>query len=220
MCALLHVGHFAEQIVKGLELLLDNLGSDDGDAASEASGQDASMPARGTSATAAGRGHALQQQQQLGNQSAAAPQVSAPHARRLSAPAAFPAAAVAPAAAGGAALGAVQVVLAPAAAQTALVVPVGLPLSAHTSPSTPVHLVQVCKQRQGPYDSGLTPSGGLLSGTGDTVAAHPGQSRSGSGLQLRNSNSSCKPISGQLGAAATFAQLPSVLDENVYLQDL
>jgi hypothetical protein len=220
MCALLRVCHFAEQIVLCLELLLDNLGSDDADAASQESGHDASMAARGVAASAPGPDHALQQQQQLVNQPAAAGQVSAPHARRLSAPAAFPAAAMAPAAAGGAALGAVQAAqavpapAAAAAAQAAPVAPAGLPLSAHTSPSTPVHTMQAYKQRQGPYDSG-----GVLSGTGDAVAARSGQSHSGSGPQLRSSTSSGNPLS-QIGGGAASAKLPSVLDENVYLQDL
>lgn len=209
------------QIVECLELLLDNLGSEDGEAGGIASGQNVSVRVRGVSAPAAPPDH-LHLQQQQGLEHAAGLQQDLQQYQRLSAPAALVAAAVPAAFAGGA-----QPMQAAAAAQAPAEVPavaaaaaaaqarpaaavVGLPLSAHTSPSTPVHPVQVPKQQLGPYDSGVA---------GDT-GTHGSQAHSSSS-QLRSSTSA-NPHSSHTAnqPGSTSGRRPSVLDENVYLQDL
>lgn len=81
--------------------------------------------------------------------------------------------------------------------------------------------VQAPKPQPGPFDSGLTPVGSALAGGADAggQASHTSVVHS-SGSQLRSSASGTHPHSSQLTPHGTGGRLASVLDENVYLQDL
>lgn len=218
------------QIAECLELLLDNLGSEDGseEAASHGSGRDVLLPAGHASAPAAAAEHCVQQQQQ--GQQLAGAQQELPHSGRLSAPAALPETALPAAAAGRAIPGPGQqqhqaaapaVALAPpaagavlaAAAAAAPVGAAGLSASAHVAPLTPVVAVQAHRQQQVPYDSsGAGGMGGNMHGSSQVHS---------SSSQVRSSISG-NPYSSQLARqpGAGGARRASVLDDNMYLQDL
>ena len=96
-------------------------------------------------------------------------------------------------------------------------------MSAHASPATPVNAMALWKQQAGQYDSSLTPSGGLLVGSngGDAAGAQPSHASIGhSSGSIPRSSTSGNPGSSQLAPHGASGRRPSVLDENVYLQDL
>jgi hypothetical protein len=75
------------------------------------------------------------------------------------------------------------------------------------------------KQQARQYDSSLTPSGG--SNGIDAAGAQPSHASIGhSSSSIPRSSTSGNPGSSQLAPHGASGRRPSVLDENVYLQDL
>jgi len=201
------------QIVQCLELMLDSLGSDyEGSESSLGGDGDEDMtPAIASSSSAPAALSDQQQHQQQQEQQEQEQPYLAEHLQpmgRIPAPPAAP------------------LPLAPAAVVAAMSGPAALP-AARTpgiagvlglaSPSTPTAALQPSKQYSR-YDV-LTPSGGAL---GQIEGGHVSQPHSSSSQHLRSSSSQ-HPHSNQLGpaaAAGSTVKLASVLDENVYLQDL